>query len=197
MDQSIFNKARRDKFIMIFDIPLALKRKAEEVKKAGCNVNLEAYAANTVQFSLYGTPVPKVSIREVDVPYAGQVHRQTSYARPTYAPLTIGMNIDNQFINYWLLWTWLNLWNDTRTAEFYPGINSSTTNTSIQDYVTSFTIYGLDEYNNKVISFKYKSVIITDLSEIEFSFRNTEEIGCTATFVFDQLHVDLISTPCQ
>lgn len=196
MDQSIYNKARRDKFAMVFDIPVALRRKALEVQKSGCNVNLEAFAANSIQFSLYGTPVPRVSIREVDLPYIGQVHRQTSYARPTYAPLTIGMTIDNQFTNYWLLWTWLNLWNDTRTAQFDPAIMGNTTSTSIVDYVTSLTIYGLDEYNNKVISFKYKSVIITDLSEIEFSFRNTEEIGCTATFVFDQLYVDLINPTC-
>lgn len=196
MDQTIYNKARRDKFIMIFDIPLALKRKAADVKKAGCNVNLEAFAANSIQFSLYGTPVPRVTTKEVDLPYVGQVHRQPSYARPTYSPLTIGMTIDNQFTNYWLLWTWLNLWNDTKTAEFDPAIVGNTKSTSIEDYVTSFTIYGLDEYNNKVISFKYKSVIITDLSEIEFSFRNTEEIGCTATFVFDQLYVDLINPLC-
>jgi len=196
MDQTILNKARRDKFAMVFDIPLALKRKAAEVQKAGCSVNLQAFAADSIQFSLYGTPVPRVSVREVDVPYVGQVHRQTSYSRPSYSPLTIGMSIDNQFTNYWLLWTWLNMWNDTRTSEFDPGIMGGTQDTSINDYVTSFTIFGLDEYNNKVISFKYKSVIITDLSEIEFTFRNTEEIGCTATFVFDQLYVDLINPEC-
>ena len=154
MDQSIYNKARRDKFAMVFDIPTALKRKAAEVQKAGCNVNLEAFAANSIQFSLFGTPVPKVTIDPVDLPYVGQVHRQTSYTRPSYSPLTIGMSIDNQFTNYWLLWTWLNLWNDTRTGEFDPAIMGNTTSTSIEDYVTSFTIYGLDEYNNKVISFK-------------------------------------------
>lgn len=196
MDQTILNKARRDKFEMVFDIPLALKRKAALVKRAGCNVNLDAFAADSVQFSLYGTPVPRVSIKEVDLPYAGQVHRQTSYARPTYSPLTIGMAIDNQFTNYWLLWTWLNLWNDARTAAFDPSINNYTTSTDISEYVTSFNIYGLDEYNNRVISFSYKSVIITELSEIEFTFRNTEEIGCTATFVFDQLYVDLLSSAC-
>ena len=106
------------------------------------------------------------------------------------------MAIDNKFMNYWLLWSWLNLWNDTSSSEFYPGLVNTTNSTSIKDYITSFTIFGLDEYNNKIIAFKYKNVIITGLSEIEFSYRNTEEIGCTATFVFDQLDIEMLSPIC-
>jgi hypothetical protein len=111
--------------------------------------------------------------------------------------LTIGMTVDNKFLNYWLLWAWINLWNDTRTGEFEPAyLENNSANAGIQDYVTSFTIYGLDEYDNRIISFRYKNVIITELSEIEFSYRNPEEIGCTATFVFDQMYVDLLVAPC-
>ena len=150
-----------------------------------------------MQFSIYGTPVPKVIVEAIEAPYSGQVHRHTSYSRPVYSSLTIGMAVDNRFLNYWLLWTWINLWNDTRTGQFDAGIGPEINfNTNIADYITSFTIYGLDEYNNRIISFKYKNVIITELSEIEFSYRNTEEIGCTATFVFDQMYVDLLSPQC-
>jgi len=196
MDQTIYNKARRDKFLMVFDIPLALKQKAIEVPTIKCNPDAQAYLADAIQFAIYGTPVPRVSVREIYVPYLGQTHRQTSYSRPNYSPLTIGMAVDNKFLNYWLLWTWLNLWNDTSGSQFDASYNPTTVSTSIADYVTSFTIFGLDEYNNKVISFLYKNVIITDLSEIEFSYRNTEEIGCTASFVFDQLDVALIQPEC-
>lgn len=196
MDQTIFNKARRDKFAVVFDIPKALKDRAVNIDTQKCNADVQAYLSNSIQFAIYGTPVPRVSIREVDLPYAGQVHRQTSYARPNYAPLTIGMAIDNKFLNYWLLWTWLNMWNDANTAEFDPSIYNPSLDTSIADYVTALTIYGLDEYNNKIIEFNYSNVIITDLSEVEFSYRNTEEIGCTATFVFDQMRVNLLTPVC-
>lgn len=197
MDQAILNKARRDKFSMVFNIPNALKKKILGMQSSGtCSSDLRAFTEDHVQFAIYGTPVPRVSVREVDAAYAGQVHRQTSYFRPSYSPLTIGMTVDNKFLNYWLLWSWLNLWNDTRTSQFDPEIFTPSLNTSIEDYVTAFSVYGLDEYNNKVIEFKYKNVVITELSEIEFSYRNTEEIGCTATFVFDQLDVKLLAPIC-
>jgi hypothetical protein len=198
LSQTIFNKARRDKFQMVFDLPLALKRKAKSITGSNCTENLsELLSAESIQFSIYGTPVPKVTVSAIDAAYAGQVHKNTSFTRPEYAPLTIGMSVDNRFLNYWLLWTWINLWNDTRTGEFEPNnLQINTINPGIQDYITSFTIYGLDEYDNRIISFRYKNVIITELSEIEFSYRNTEEIGCTATFVFDQMYVDLLSTSC-
>jgi hypothetical protein len=154
------------------------------------------FTEDHVQFAIYGIPVPKVSVTDIEAAYAGQVHKHTSYFRPSYGPLTIGMNIDNKFLNYWLLWSWLNLWNDTRTSQFDPEIYNPSLNTSIEDYITAFSIYGLDEYNNRVVEFKYKNVIITELSEIEFSYRNTEEIGCTATFVFDQLDVNLLDPSC-
>jgi len=195
MDQTIYNKARRDKFSIVFDIPKALKDKIKS-QAIECSTDLTTRAVESIQFAIYGTPVPRISIREIDVPYAGQTHRHTSYTRPTYTPLTIGMSIDNKFFNYWLLWAWLNLWNDRKSSDFDPSFNGNITNTSVEDYITSFTIYGLDEYNNKVISFAYKNVIITDLSEIEFSYRNTEEIGCTASFVFDQLDIKMLIPAC-
>ena len=196
MDQTIFNKARRDKFVIVFDVPKALKYKASNVDSLKCRTDLQAYLSNSIQFAIYGTPVPKTSIREVDLAYAGQVHRQTSFTRPVFASLTIGMAIDNNFLNYWLLWSWLNLWNDSKTAYFDLRDIDEAEDFGLKDYATNFTLFGLDEYNNRVISFSYTNVIITDLSEIEFSYRSTEEIGCTATFAFDQMNVELLSPAC-
>lgn len=197
MDQSVLNKARRDKFSMVFNIPNALKKKILGIQSSSaCSADLRVFTEDHVQFAIYGTPVPKVTVGDIEAPYAGQVHKHTSYFRPSYSPLTIGLNVDNKFLNYWLLWSWLNLWNDTRTSQFDPEIYNPSLDTSIEDYVTTFSIYGLDEYNNRVVEFKYKNVIITELSEIEFSYRNTEEIGCTATFVFDQLYVNLLAPSC-
>lgn len=201
MKQTIFNKAHRDKFIVVFDIPKALKDKSTQVQKNLCGGDsMSVFNSDSIQFSIFGTPVPTIKIDPIDVSYAGQVHRQTSYSRPTYSPLTLGMSINNNYTNYWLLWTWLNLWNDTKTSIFDGSGNINrflnpidNPDTSIEDYVTTFRIYGLDEYNNKMICFTYTNIVLVELSEIEFSYRNTEEIGCTASFVFDQLHVDLIA----
>jgi hypothetical protein len=201
MKQTIFNKARRDKFIVVFDIPKALKDKSTLVQKNLCGEDsMSVFNPDSIQFSIFGTPVPTIKIDPIDVSYAGQIHRQTSYSRPTYSPLTLGMSINNNYTNYWLLWAWLNLWNDTKTSIFDGSLNTSryinpidNPDTSVLDYVTTFKIYGLDEYNNKLICFTYTNIVLVELSEIEFSYRNSEEIGCTASFVFDQLHVDLLA----
>ena len=196
MEQTILNKARRDKFIAVLDIPLALKNRANLLYKTnGCENDFKTLNANSLQFSVYGTPVPLVSIDDVSVPYAGQVHKTTSFNRPTYSALTLGCVIDNRFYNYWLLWNWLDLYNEAASGYFDAAINTDARD-GLQDYVTSFYIYGLDEYDNKVVKFSYKNVFITKLSEIEFSYRNPEEIGCTSTFVFDQMKVDLLAPPC-
>jgi hypothetical protein len=202
MKQTIFNKAHRDKFIVVFDIPKALKDKATSTQRELCgDESVSVYNADSIQFSIFGTPVPTIKIDPIDVGYAGQVHRQTSYSRPTYTPLTLGMSINNNYKNYWLLWSWLNLWNDTKTSVFDKSkiVDSSdkfylsNLTPNIEDYITTFKIYGLDEYNNKMICFTYTNIVLIELSEIEFSYRNTEEIGCTASFVFDQLHVELLA----
>lgn len=201
MKQTIFNKAHRDKFIVVFDIPKALKDKSTQVQKNLCGEDsMSVFNSDSIQFSIFGTPVPTIKIEPIDVSYAGQVHRQTSYSRPSYTPLTLGMSINNNYTNYWLLWAWLNLWNDTKTSKFDGSSNPNryinpidNLSTSIEDYVTTFKIYGLDEYNNKLICFTYTNIVLVELSEIEFSYRNSEEIGCTASFVFDQLHVDLLT----
>ena len=49
-----------------------------------------------------------------------------------------------------------------------------------------------DEFNNKIIEFKYTQAFITSLSPIEYSFQTANEIICTATFVFNQLNISLL-----
>ncbi len=196
MEQTIFNKARRDKFIAVLDIPIALKQRANLLyKTSGCENDFKTLNANSLQFSVYGTPVPTVTVEDISVAYTGQVHKTTSFNRPTYTPLTLGCAIDNRFYNYWLLWNWLDLYNETNYGYFDAAVNTGASQ-GLQDYTTSFAIFGLDEYDNKVVKFTYKNVLITKLSEIEFSYRNPEEIGCTASFVFDQMKVDLLAPPC-
>lgn len=196
MDQAVFNKARRDKFLAVLDIPIALKDRANRLYRSStCSESFQTLNANSLQFSVYGTPVPSVTVEEISTPYAGQTHKTTSFTRPTYAALTLGCVIDNRFFNYWLLWNWLDLYNEATSGIFDAAITDPR-GSGLADYVTTFTIFGLDEYNNRVVQFTYKNVFITKLSEIEFSYRSTEEIGCTSTFVFDQMKVDLLNPVC-
>jgi hypothetical protein len=122
-------------------------------------------------------------------------------SRPEYNPLNIKFLVDNGYKNYWVLWNWMNLFNDAQrsSSEITKGIDLLNTNTKdprvenpVKDYVSIFTIYGLDEYNNKIIGFEYNNAFPINLGELNFSNQDPSEINCSVTFAFNQLKVNLV-----
>jgi hypothetical protein len=87
------------------------------------------------------------------------------------------------------------LFNDAKTSSSdiasFP-VNNKILQNPITKYVSTFSIFSLDEYNNKIIDFSYKNAFPTSLSEINFSNQDPSEITCTATFSFNQLEVSLL-----
>jgi hypothetical protein len=193
MNQAILNRSRNDKFAMVLDLPKALKSSFD-------NVTFENYSINPLQFSIYGSPVPSIKVPEIVLPYGGQTYRTSSNARPGYDPLTIKFLVDNGYKNYWLIWNWINLFNDSKTSQSpiniaqNPPINGDTAHiiNSMNDYRSRFSIFALDEFNNKTVSFTYTDAFPVALGEINFSNQDPTEINCSVTFAFNQLHVDLI-----
>ena len=190
MQQPVLNRSRSDKFAFVLDLPKALKDQVNSV--------LDITNADPVQFTTFGSPVPAVSVPDINLAYAGQSYHTSSNSRPAYPPLNIKFLVDNGYQNYWILWKWLNLFNDA--SDSVTNINAATVSNDnirlsnpLSDYSSTFSLFALDEYNNKIIEFKYTSAFITGLSPIEFSFQNPDQIVCNATFVFNQLKVDLIT----
>ncbi len=169
------------------DLPLALKRKLN-------NAVGENFKIDPLQLSIYGSPVPSINVPAIDVSFGSQIYKTSSFSRPAYEPLTVKFLIDNGYKNYWVIWNWINLLNDYKTsttnahnfAENVAGIKNP-----MSEFTSIFTIYGMDEYNNKIISFKYKYAFPTSLSEINFTNQEPSEINSSVTFVFNQLEVDL------
>ena len=200
MYQSALNRSRNDKFILILDLPLALKSNYDST----LNQNLKI---DSLQFAIYGSPVPAISVPAIDIPFGGQVHKTSSMSRPAYDPLNVKFLVDNGYNNYWILWKWLNLFNDSKKSftnittsidsTISPAIKDPTIINPLSKYVSNFTIYGLDEFNNKIISFAYKNVFPTTLSELNFSNQDPSEINSSVTFVFDQLNVELLKNVNQ
>jgi hypothetical protein len=194
MLQSSLNRSRNDKYLLIIDIPKALKNKYD-------NVFDGKFLVDPLQITIYGSPVPDIRIPDMDIPYSGQIYKASSLSRPAYNPLTIKFLIDNSYYNYWLIWNWLNLFNDYKDgsselthATNVPILRDEMPNivSPMSDFTSRFSIFGLDEYNNKIISFNYKDVFPTSLSEIIFSNQEGNEITCNATFSFNQLHIDML-----
>ena len=194
MNQSILNRARSDKFQLILDMPKAMKGMVDLTLD-------EHYNADKLQFSCYGSPVPSITIPSIDIPFGGQVYKASSNSRPTYPPLVVSFLIDNGWKNYWILATWLNLFNDQQTSEasynFKDNIEkldpvATRNKVPLKDLVSRFKTYALDEYNNRIISFEYTHVFPTSLSEITFSHQDPSEIQCKVSFAYFQFYPELI-----
>jgi hypothetical protein len=187
MIQTPLNKSRSDKFIMILDLPVVLKKKLNPATD-------ENFKIDPLQLSIYGSPVPQITIPAIDMGFGGQVYKTSSFSRPAYEPLNIRFIIDNGYKNYWTIWSWMNLLNDFKTSTstaHNKKLNELELKNPMHEYTSTFTIYGIDEYNNKIISFKYNHAFPTSLSEIAFSNQTPDEINSSATFVFNQLEVKL------
>lgn len=189
MYQTPLNRSRSDKFQLILDLPIALKRLYNTA--TGDN-----YKVDPIQFSVYGSPVPSINVPAIDVPFGGQVYKTSSFSRPAYEPLQIKFLIDNGYKNYWTLWNWLNILNNykssTSNAVTLVDERSPEFTNPMHEYTSKFTIFGLDEFNKQIISFEYTHALPTSLSEISYSSQEPNEINSTVTFVFGQLNVNLV-----
>jgi len=193
MNQTILNRSRSDKFTLIMDLPLIMKGNFDEKLQT-------PYSPDSVQFTVFGSPVPKIEIPSVKLPFGGQHMHVSSGSRSDYGPLTLKFLLDNSYQSYWILWKWLNHFNDYQNSSsemvksqspiWEPDILSVN---PFSSYVTDFELFALDEYNNKIINFKYSGCFITSLSEISFSHQDEGQITCSASFAYNQLHVNLLS----
>jgi hypothetical protein len=190
IQQSILNKSRKDKFLLVLNLPPILKtiNTSNQNARALSNISLDA-----LQFTIHGVVVPKTTIPEVDLTYSTQTTKVTSYTRPPHDPVTVSFTVDNQFNNWWVLWFWLNVINNTAQGTTnYNNIPTTQNFKNIDNYQTNITIYGLDEYNNKKIQMDYIKAFITGLGEIVYDYRDGSLMESSFTFVFSQLNAQLL-----
>lgn len=190
MRQSILNKSRKDKFLLILNIPRILRgvNKIDQNERESKYFNLDS-----LQYSVYGTVVPSITVPSVETPFGGQVAKFTSYNRPSYSPITVNFTVDNGFNNWWVIWSWLDLINNSKTGKYdstniSPGDPVRVTNS----YQTDITIFGLDEYDNKVIQFDYSNAFVTSLGEINYNYRDPEQMESSFSFDFSQFTPKLL-----
>ena len=130
-NQSILNKSRLDKFLLVFSIPPALRE-----------INVRENSARN------STTVPSIQI-----PYAGSNLYQSAHAREPYPPVTVNFTADNEFNNYWVIYKWLNLMHDQKTGVYDE--SDLDPDNQFNNYQTDMTLYGLDEYENRRIEFTH------------------------------------------
>ena len=200
-NQSILNKSRLDKFLLVFSLPPALRE--INVRENGAR-NSANVIEDKLQLSVYGAVVPELTVPSIQIPYAGSNLYQSAHAREPYPPVTVNFTADNEFNNYWVIYKWLNLLNNEHTSSYdaenlqnIPNISVANKNHNVSnvppiDYQTDITLYGKDEFDENIIKFIYKNAFPVSLGNIDFSYRTSEEIETTFEFGFSQLNVELL-----
>ena len=193
IQQSYLNKSRKDKFLLVFDIPPVLKRIQSNYTRDNNTI-----IPDSVQFSIFGTMVPGVTVKGVATRYAGDTLYVSSHSKDPYPPVNVKFNVDSGYNNYWTIYQWLNLLHDQKTGQYNElGIQIDG---NFSDYQTDISLYGLDEYSGTdenfkpVIEFKYTKCFPTSLDSLEFSQQETGEMElmCGFTFLFSQMHIRLL-----
>lgn len=185
--QSQLNVTRKDKFLLILDIPPILKPLLHKEDRFCRGGNFER-----LQMSIWGFVVPEISINKLEVPYGGQTAKFSGLSRPSYPPVTINFTVDNRFDNYYILYKWLDIQNDDSTSLFDQDYLKPNAKGKGNDYKTTITVMSLDEYEKPTAKWDYFGSFLTVLGGINASSRETDELESTFTFEFSQLKMSLI-----
>lgn len=193
-EQAPLNKQRADKFLLIITPPAIFR-----------NFDLNNVFPNAIQYSVYGTVIPQISVPSVNVGYANQNLKVSSYSRTPYDDITVNFTVDNRFRNYFFIYKWLDILNDDSTGTFAKADSNG-----VDDYITpvrglykfkqseealymsDFTVFSLDEYNNKVAEFTYTKAFPIALGSLTANYRDPSLYDTTFTFSFSQLYMKLL-----
>ena len=185
-NQSFLNKSRLDKFIMVFQVPQALKKIESKTERRTYNLNEDAF-----QFSVYGSVVPEITVPSIQIGYAGSNLYNSAHAKEPYPPVTVNFTVDNEFNTYWTIYKWLDLMHDEKEGLY--DVDDLSIDERFASYQTDMTLYGLDEYDNKRIKFTYTKAFPINVGAMNYNYRDSGEIESSMTFVYSQIHSELIN----
>ena len=184
-DQTLLNKSRKDKFSLTVFLPEELRKINRKLQRANAHVDID-----TLQFSVYGTIVPKNIIPAEEARYAGSTVYVSSHNKPTYEPVSVNFTIDNEFKNYWVIHKWLDLLRNEKSGIYEAELSDK--DKGLGKYSTDFILTARDEFHNEVIQWIYKSAFPVSLGEISYSHRDSGEIETTFEFAFRRIETNLL-----
>ena len=189
MQQAMLNKSRADKFLLVFDVPPILKDINKNSTQGQSNATL---ISDSVQFSIFGAAVPEITVAAQETRYAGSTLYVSSHSKEPFPPVTVNFNIDNEYKNYWVIYQWLNLLHDQYEGRYNQRELNLAKDSDFRDYQTNLTIYGKDEFNNNRIKFTYTKAFPTTIEAVTYNYQTADEITSGFTFVYSQLHTEVI-----
>lgn len=190
INQSILNKSRKDKFLMVFDVPKIiadLDRKNERTN--------ETIQRDSVQFSIQGTVLPPIRGPHINANYRGGSIALASQARPAYDPIQIKFTVDNRFNNYWVFFTWLKAIRNIKDGLYATAVDENyrfDPGMLLPDYTTDMTVYVKDEYDKDILRYTYVGAFPTELQGVDYDYQSPQEIQIAVTLAFTMLELELL-----
>jgi hypothetical protein len=184
IQQAVLNKSRKDKFVFVLTLPEAMKDMSYKMSE---NRQDDRILPETLQFSVYGAVLPSVRVDAGHIRYSGQAVQFSSHSRPEYSNVNVNFTVDNRFNNYWVIWKWLDILNDDRDAIFHKNKRVSLSESMFKEYQGSASMYALDEYNKQTVRFDYQGLVPVSLGQIDYNYRDADEIETTFEFSFSKL----------
>lgn len=190
--QSPFNKSRKDKFLLVLNFPDGLKKISRKTSRDNSTI-----LPDSLQFSVYGAVVPDIEVPVINIRYAGQTLAASSHSRDPFPPVTVNFTVDNRFNNYWTIYKWLDVLNDSKRSIFdkdnlMDPVKTQSANRDNLLYRANLSIFALDEYDKRVVEFLYTDAFPISLGGITFNNRDSGEVETSFTFSYSQLHVSLV-----
>lgn len=177
--QSILNRSRVNRFILILDLPERLKDHSD------------VFQIKNLQFTVTGTIFPDIKAHSHALRYSGQTMNVSGFSRPEYPPLKILFKIDNEWKNYMAIYNWINIFNDDKMSlfDYRNFLENNSSKEVIESYrkcVKDLSIIQLDEYNNKIMKFTYTDAYPISLGGYNPDYQKGDEINCSAEFMYNQ-----------
>lgn len=189
IQQAIYNKSKKDKFLFVLSLPEAM---ADIAYKMHSSRSDDTVLPDTLQFSVYGTVLPPITVDSGEIRYSGQAVKFSAHSRPAYPNITVNFTVDNRFNNYWVIWKWLDIMNDDRDAIFYSDRELESKDSMFRKYQGAASLYTLDEYNKRTMRFDYFGVLPVSLGQIDYNYRDAEAVDTTFEFSFSKLTPTLL-----
>lgn len=186
-NQAILNKVSKDKFLLVFNPPVAFKN-----WHTAFNINKSLIAPDAVEYSIFGTIIPEIEVPALVLRQGGQSIQISSHSRPGYTESTVGFTIDNRFKNWWTIWKWLDLLNDAKKSGYDQNALGDHSKDYILNYTADMSVFALDEYNKRVMEFVFKMAFPTRLGEINYDYKDPDQIVSEFSFAYSQLLVNPI-----
>lgn len=182
--QSPLNRAYADKFYFLMNLPSALKNLKEKYVQ---NINELGIKRESIGWSLVKASTPEINIKAQSIPYAGGNHYISSHVKDAYSPLTIEFKVDSRYANYTTIYEWINYIYDEKYGHF--DANNLSPISGTDTYASTISLVATDEYEKDIIMWTFKNAFPTKISSLSLDYKSTDELTCTADFVFSQMYI--------